>query len=157
MSVNTTARQTAAAIPVKSRSAFWRGVSAETLKHLLIGGVSLLFIFPFLWLVATRITEPLTWWRKVLPGKIQTVLAGLWPWTLGISAALLVFALEIATTGFVPAVNDSEVALSVMLICLGLEVVMFPLTFVSGFAHDIVLSPNVKGKATLQKVTPSPR
>jgi len=62
---------------------------------------------------------------------------------LVISSALLVFALEIATTGFVPAVNDPEAVLSIMLSCLGMEVVALPLTFISGFARDIVLSPNI--------------
>ncbi len=103
------------------------------------GGVAQILFFPFIWLVSTRINQPLAWWRKTLPIKIQSSLAKLWPWSLVISSALLVFALEIATTGFVPTVNDTEIALSIMLSCLGMEVVLLPLTFVAGFAHDIVL------------------
>jgi hypothetical protein len=106
------------------------------------GGVAQILFFPFIWLVSTRINQPLTWWRKILPIQIRKPLAMLWPWSLAISAGLLVFALVIATTGFVPGVRDAEVVLSIMLFCLGIEVIVLPLTFVTGFAHDIVLEPN---------------
>jgi len=107
------------------------------------GGVAQVLFFPFIWLVSTRINQPLTWWRKVLPIKFQELFARAWPWFLVVSATLLVCALIIATTGFVPAVNDPEVALSIMLFCLGMEALALPLTFVAGFAHDIVLTSNV--------------
>ena len=107
------------------------------------GGVAQILFFPFIWLVSTRINKPLVWWRKILPVKIQKPLGKLWPWSLIISSALLVFVLEIATIGFVPAVNDPEVVLSIMLSCLGMEAVFLPLTFVSGFAHDIAMRPNI--------------
>ena len=107
------------------------------------GGVAQILFFPFLWLVSTRINQPLAWCRKILPIELQGSLARLWPGSLVISAALLGFALEIATTGVVPGVTDSEVALSIMLFCLGMEGIAFPLTFVAGFAHDIVLRPTL--------------
>lgn len=109
------------------------------------GGVAQILFFPFIWLVATRIHQPLTWWRKFLPVDVRNLLAKLWPASLVISAGLLIFALEIATTGFVPGVNDPETSLAVMLFCLGMEVIMFPLTFISGFAYDILAKPNVSG------------
>ena len=105
------------------------------------GGVAQILFFPFIWLVSTRINQQLTWWQKILPIQIRKPLAMLWPWSLAISAGLLVFALVIATTGLVPGVRDSEVVLSIMLFCLGMEVIVLPLTFVTGFAHDIVLEP----------------
>ena len=49
------------------------------------------------------------------------LLGKVWLWCLIISSALLVFVLEIGVTGFVPAVNDPETVLSVMLICLVIE------------------------------------
>jgi len=107
------------------------------------GGVAQILFFPWIWLVSTRINKPLAWWRKILPVKIQKPLGKLWPWFMIISSALLVFVLEIAITGFVPAVNDPEAVLSIMLSCLGMEVVVLPLTFVSGFAHDIAMRPNI--------------
>ncbi|MDP1778716.1 MAG: hypothetical protein Q8K73_00425, partial [Anaerolineales bacterium] len=107
------------------------------------GGVAQIIFFPWIWLVSTRINKPLIWWRKILPVKIQKPLGKLWSWSLIISSALLVFVLEIGTTGFVPAVNDPEAVLSIMLSCLGMEAVVLPLTFVSGFAHDIAMRPNI--------------
>lgn len=107
------------------------------------GGVAQILFFPLIWLVSTRINKPLAWWRKILPVKIQKPLGQLWPWSLIISSSLLVFVLEIAITGFVPAVNDPEAVLSIMLSCLGVEAGVLPLTFVSGFAHDIAMRPNI--------------
>ena len=107
------------------------------------GGVAQILFFPWIWLVSTRINKPLTWWRKILPLKIQKPLGNLWLWFLIISSALLVFVLEIGITGFVPAVNDPEAVLLIMLSCLGMEVVVVPLTFVSGFAQDIAMRPNI--------------
>ncbi len=60
-----------------------------------------------------------------------------WPWFLGLSAALLICALVIATTGFVPTVEDPEVVLGVMLACLVAVVLLLPLAFVAGFARDV--------------------
>ena len=101
------------------------------------GGVAQLLFFPWIWLVSTRINNPLVWWRKTLPAKIQKPLGKMWSIGLIISSVLFMFTLEIAITGFVPTVNDPETALSVMLICLALELILFPLTFISGFAYDI--------------------
>ena len=119
------------------------------------GGVAQTLFFPWIWLISTRINKPLLWWRKILPLKIQKPSGKLWPWSLIISSALLVFVLEIGVTGFVPTVNDPEAVLSIMLSCLGMEVIVLPLTFVSGFAHDIAMRPNIvlhekTSKATLE-------
>jgi ABC-type sulfate transport system permease subunit len=59
--------------------------------------------------------------------------------------ALFVFAIEIGATGFVPGVNDPDTALLIMLTCLGVELIVLPLTFVSGFAHDITMRPDLTG------------
>ena len=107
------------------------------------GGVAQILFFPFIWLVSTRINHPLSWWRRILPIKIEVPLARLWPSFLIISSALLVFALEIAVTGFIPGINNPETVLSVMLICLIAEVVVLPLTFISGFAHDKAMNPTI--------------
>jgi ABC-type sulfate transport system permease subunit len=61
--------------------------------------------------------------------------------SLVISAALFVLALETATTGFIPGVVNPDTVLAVMLTCLGAEVILLPLTFVSGFAHDTAMNP----------------
>jgi hypothetical protein len=107
------------------------------------GGVAQILFFPFFWLVSTRINQPLAWWRRSLPVKSHAALAKLWPSSLVISSALFVLALEIATTGFIPAVNNPETVLSVMLVCLVAEVIVLPLTFISGFAHDTAMEPTI--------------
>ncbi|MBN1449835.1 MAG: hypothetical protein JW963_02380 [Anaerolineales bacterium] len=111
------------------------------------GGVAQVLFFPFIWLVSTRIHQPLAWWRKVLPARTQALLAKAWPWSLVVCATLLAYALILATTGFVPAVSDPEVALSVMLFCLGIFTLTLPLAFVSGFARDILMTSNQGGFA----------
>ena len=105
------------------------------------GGIAQILFFPWIWLVSTRINKPLIWWKKFLPDKIQVLLGKLWLLCLIISSALLVSVLEIAITGFVPGINNPELVVSVMLILLAAEVVLLPLTFISGFAHDISMKP----------------
>jgi hypothetical protein len=108
------------------------------------GGVAQILFFPWIWLVSTRINKPLIWWRRILPARIQKPIGNLWPWFLVLDSALLIFALAIAVTGFIPAVNNPEAVLSVMLICLVIELIfLFPLTFISGFAHDIAMNPDI--------------
>jgi len=107
------------------------------------GGVAQIIFFPFICWVSTRINKPLKWWRKVLPVKIYQPLGKLWPWWLVISSFLFVFALQIAITGFVPGMSDPEQILSVTMFCLGLEAIILPLTFISGFAYDIAMRPNL--------------
>ena len=106
------------------------------------GGVAQILFFPWIWLVSTRINRPLVWWRKTLPVKIQKPLGRLWPGSLILSSALLIVIFEIGVTGFIPAVHDPEVVLSIMLVCLGIEVVTLPITFISGFAHDLAMRPD---------------
>jgi len=113
------------------------------LLFLVGGGVAQIVFFPFICLVSSRINQPLKWWRKVLPVKIHQPLARLWPWGLAIGSLLFVFALQIAITGFVPGTSDPEKILSVTMLCLGLEAIILPLTFISGFAQDIAMRPNL--------------
>jgi hypothetical protein len=113
------------------------------LLFLVGGGVAQIIFFPFICLVSTRINKPLTWWRKVLPVKMRQPLGKAWPWSLTVGSVLFVFALQIAITGFVPGVIDPEVILSVIMISLGLEAIILPLTFISGFADDISKRPDL--------------
>ncbi len=107
------------------------------------GGVAQIIFFPLIWGVSTRINKPLTWWRKFLPIRIREPLGKLWSWALIISSSLIVFVLEIGTFGFVPSVNDPDKVLSIMLSCLGAGYGVLLLTIVAGFAHDIVMRPNI--------------
>ena len=100
------------------------------------GGVAQLIFFPWICLASTRINAPLGWWRRVLPLKAAKPIGKIWLPCLIIGSGLLIFVLEIAITGFVPAANDPQAALSVMLICLAAEAVVLPMAFISGFARD---------------------
>ena len=104
------------------------------------GGVAQILFFPWIWLVATRIHHPLNGWRKILPVWLQKPLGKMWIGGLLAGSALLVIVLIISITGFVPGVNDPDTVLSIMLTCLGLEALILPLTFISGFAHDLAVS-----------------
>lgn len=101
------------------------------------GGVAQIIFFPWLWLVAARIRGPLSWWRKVLTPKVRRSLGRWWPLSLVLTAGMLALALEIAITGFVPGVRDTDTALSVMMICLVGVLILLPVVAVAGFARDL--------------------
>lgn len=107
------------------------------LLFLVGGGIGQIVFFVPLWAVSTRITKPLTWWRKVLPENLRKVLAKLWPASLALGTVLFFIALEIAIVGFVPGVNDPEQKLYICWSILGLALGTYLLTFVAGFADDI--------------------
>jgi hypothetical protein len=100
------------------------------------GGVAQILFFPWIWLVATRINRPLTWWRKVLPRQPGSE----WLVCLTLSSALLFLALVIATTGFIPGMQNPDAIVTVMLVFLAAEVILLPLTFLAGFAHDLAVN-----------------
>ena len=107
------------------------------------GGVAQIIFFPIICLVATRINKPLTWWRKVLPARIHKPFGRWWPWCLAIVSLLFIFALQIAVTGFVPGMSDPDEILSFTMLCLGLAAILMPVTFISGFAYDIAMRPDL--------------
>lgn len=106
------------------------------------GGVAQILFFPLLFLVATRINRPLTWWQKVLPSGVRKALRALWIWALAISSTLLLCVLVMAITGYVPGISDPESVLSIMLVCLCAVLLALPLAVVSGFAKDITAKEN---------------
>ena len=128
-----------------------RGPSVFLLLFVLLlltgGGVAQVIFFPLTWAVATRINKPLTWWRKVLRGRLRAVLSRLWPWLLAAGALLMVMTLQVATTGFVPGVDDPDAALNVMLVCLAGGLTSILLTYVAGFAYDIERQVETAGPA----------
>jgi len=103
------------------------------------GGIAAQFTFaPFTWGAATRIHQPLGWWRKILPVGLRSILAKIWPVTLTVGCLSFLAGLFIAITGFVPGVSDSQRILAVCWsFVFGGGLGMFLLTFVAGFAYDI--------------------
>ena len=104
---------------------------------LLGGGVAQVLLFVPAFLVATRINAPLSLSRRALAGRFGRAFSSLWPWLLGVSAALLLFTLWVAVTGSVPGVSDPDRALTVMIGSLATHVVLVLLTYLAGFARDV--------------------
>ncbi len=77
-----------------------------------------------------------------MPVKLRQPLGKWWPWWLGISALLFIFALQLAVTGFMPGLSDPGKILSDMIVFLSSEALLLPLTVISGFAHDIAARPS---------------
>ena len=112
------------------------------LLFLVGGGIAQILFFIPLWAVATRINEPLSWWRRILPEGLRRILAKLWLWFLVAGAVLFVIGLVISTTGYVPGMSDSEQILNIDWSILGLGYLPYLLAFVAGFADDIERQPD---------------
>lgn len=107
------------------------------LLFLVGGGIGQVFFFTLAWAAATRIHRPLAGWQRALPPGLRRTLAGAWPGLVVVGPLLLLFALVVATTGFVPGVSDPDRALAIMLAALASSFILLILAFVAGFAHDI--------------------
>jgi hypothetical protein len=111
------------------------------LLFLVGGGIAAPIVFgPPVWAATTRINKPLAWWRKVLPQRLRSILARLWPYTLSISVISIMIGLYIAITGYVPGVETSDPE-RILSICwsfiFGGGWAVLLLTFIAGFADDI--------------------
>lgn len=107
------------------------------LLFLMGGGIGQVLFFIPAWAVATRIHQPLTWWRNILPVSIRPRFAQAWPWLLGAATLLILTALVIAIYGYFPGVQDMERVLNITLSMVGTAWLLFLLAFVAGFAHDL--------------------
>jgi hypothetical protein len=110
------------------------------LLFLVGGGIAAQIMFvPVTWAAATRIQKPLTGWRKALPEGLRRLLAKIWPATLVLGCISFLIGLFIAITGYIPGVSDDE---RILAICwafiFGGGLGMYLLTFVAGFASDIL-------------------
>jgi hypothetical protein len=111
------------------------------LLFLVGGGIAqILFFFP-LWAVATRISKPLLWWRRVLPEGLRRVLARQWPSSLVAGAVLFVIGLVISITGYVPGLSDPEQILNIDWSILGIGYLIYLLAYVAGFSYDTERQP----------------
>lgn len=126
------------------------------LLFLVGGGIGQLPFFLTAWVFATRINQPLTWWRKVLPQGLRGGLARLWRWTMIAGAAGVLLALEIAIFGYFPGVTDADQLLSIVFAALGSAWLLFLLTFVSAFAYDIEHPAGLRASLHPARLAPSP-
>jgi hypothetical protein len=85
---------------------------------------------------ASKIDEPLTWWRRHLPVSARRILATLWPWSLG--AALLWVPLEFILGQILHLKNDPNSTLTNLNLILTYPMLgLFVLTLIAGFVHEI--------------------
>jgi hypothetical protein len=111
------------------------------LLFLVGGGTGQIAFFIPTMLVSTRINKPLTWWRKVLTGKLRSWLAGVWRYSLPAVVLFLLIALEIAIFGFVPGLSDPDLILAICWSFLAAAWILKLVTFMAGFAYDIQSQP----------------
>ena len=105
------------------------------------GGVAQVVLFTIVWGFATRIRTPLTFWRWLIPPPVRPALGTIWPWTLTVTTALFLAALEIAIFGYVPGVSNQMQLLHICWTLLPIALAFYLLSILSGFAHDIEKNP----------------
>ncbi len=109
------------------------------------GGVAQIVLFTLTWAVATRIGASLAFWRWLIPSAVRAALGRIWPWTLGAMTILFIAALEIAVFGYIPGVTAPTEILHICWKILAVALMLFLISIVSGFAHDIEAQCAVDG------------
>lgn len=113
------------------------------------GGIAMILGFLLTWAVATQINKPLTWWRKVLPEKLNNALAKGWmaimiTGFLFLSIGIGIW-LMLTPPGDIYQINIVDY-ICWSFLCLGL--IFLILTIVSGFARDIEISKTLNNLET---------
>jgi hypothetical protein len=101
------------------------------------GGIAQIALFTIVWGFATRIRSSLAFWRWLIPPPARPALGCLWLWTLAAATVLFLIALEIAIVGYVPGVTGQTELLHICWKLLGVALLLYILSILSGFAHDI--------------------
>ncbi|MGO9318385.1 MAG: hypothetical protein ACLPXT_04765 [Terracidiphilus sp.] len=101
------------------------------------GGVAQVVLFTIVWGMATRIRSSLAFWRWLIPPPARPVMGCLWPWTLTAATVLFLAALEIAIFGYVPGITSQMQLLHICWSILGIALLFYILSILSGFAHDV--------------------
>jgi len=101
------------------------------------GGIAQIVLFTIVWGLATRIRSRLTFWRWLIPPPARPALGCLWPWTLTAATVLFLGALEIAIFGYVPGNFSQMQLLHICWSILGIALLFYILSILSGFARDI--------------------
>jgi len=102
------------------------------------GGIAQVLFFPWIWFVSTKINKSLENSKKESNDMVNNILIKNWPVFLFTAAVFLVSALTIAVTGYIPGMSNQDVVLSIMLILLGLFIIFFILSFISGLKRDSI-------------------
>jgi hypothetical protein len=112
-------------------------LSLSVASFLTGGGVAQIVLFTLAWAGATQIGAPLGFWKRLLRPVACPMLGRLRPWTLGVSTAMFMLALEITVFGYVPGVLEQTLILLICWGSLAVALVLYLISIVSGFAHDI--------------------
>ena len=102
------------------------------------GGIAQVVFFLPTWAYSTRMNKPLRWWKRILSGGAGKRLSSTWKWSLAACSLFFLLALEIAIVGFFPGITNQDTLLYVCWGFLALSWILMNVSFVSGFAHDIV-------------------
>jgi hypothetical protein len=117
----------------------------------LVGGSFVLDLALITGIVATRINQPLTWWRSHLSVNVQNVLAQLWPWSFIAYLFLVIVLLGITIFG----VNNASL-LNLLGVFAAAMFVPLLLMIFGGFACDIRRETNLN-KDTLTSASTKER
>jgi hypothetical protein len=98
----------------------------------LVGGAWVLDLGIFTSILATRINNPLDWWRTHLPEKAQKILAQLWPWSVVAYSILSVMLLGATVLGV-----DNKSVVDLVIMIASAMIIPIPLMIVGGIARDI--------------------
>jgi len=105
------------------------------------GGIGQIAFFLPAWAFATRMDKPLTWWREKLPQRSWRILSGLWPVTLTLATASILFGIEIAIFGVVPGVNDLEQIQNTAGLFVMASIILYIVSFIAGIGHELYRAP----------------
>lgn len=106
--------------------------------HFLVGGAKVIDIGTLASLIATRIDEPLKWWRSHMTVDLRRALARVWPWSFAIYVLISLSLLGLTILG----VNDAGL-LSLITILAAVMFITIPLMIICGFEYDIQRQDNL--------------
>jgi hypothetical protein len=101
------------------------------------GGLGHIILFLPTWAYATRITAPLSWWRKVLKPNARNVLSRLWEPALGITAISWIIVMELGILGYIPGIEDPDLILSITLGFVVLTAILANVAFICSISRDV--------------------
>jgi hypothetical protein len=102
------------------------------------GGFAPILMSIFGFVAATRINNPLIWWRNHLPIVLRVSLSRLWPVSIIIYVLVFVMAVEIAIFGFpLLWIFSTSVTYTIQWILALVMVLLWPVCVITALAHDI--------------------
>ncbi len=107
------------------------------LLFLVGGGIGQIVFFVPAWAFATRMNKPLTGWKKILPRRSWPFLCKLWPVTLILASAAVLFGLEIAIFGIVPGMTNPDAINNTAMSLVAASAVLYIASFIAGFGHEL--------------------